>query len=161
MIHDIGKLLILRLLDEKIPMRERNWGCTHYVNEKVGEMKFELPPGVDPKSLGGLSFLSPEDYGFDMDRFRSPNVATAVCGPMCHFLRETDDGMELRSRFWLGYKIIDKNPEIDQSSPMMSMFNMEMRGFIAKNLALHCTKEFTHLAKILPMVYADEGVKIE
>ena len=33
-----------RLLDESIPVRERNWGCTHYTNEQVGEMKLELPP---------------------------------------------------------------------------------------------------------------------
>ena len=29
---------------------------------------------------------------------------------MCHFVRETEDGIELRSRFWLGGHIIGGKP---------------------------------------------------
>ena len=149
-----------RLLDDNIPIGERNWGCTHFVSEAIGEMRMERPPDTERRAGGGLSFISPEDYGFDMGRFKSPNVETVVCGPMCHFLRKTDDGMELRSRFWLGYRIVDKKAVLGQAGPFQAGANKERLEFAAKQLALHCTKEFTHLGKILPMVYADQGGKI-
>lgn len=147
-----------RLTDQSIPIRERNWGCTHQIYEHIGELK--LPPisedGAE-QNMGGLKFISPEDYGFDMNRFKPPNVATAICGPMCHFLREVDGEMELRSRFWTGYKIVDRKAELDPSHPSMAAPNDEMRAFFAKQLAGHSIKEFTHLAKLLPQLYAEEG----
>ena len=150
-----------RLLDHNIPVRERNWGCTHFIHEHIGELKLPpLPEGAAEKKIGGLNFVSPEDYGFDMNRFKSPNVATAICGPMCHFLREVNGVMELRSRFWTGYKIVNKKAEIDPKHPSNAIPNNEMRAFLAKQLALHCIKEFTHLAKILPQLYAEEGGKV-
>ena len=68
--------------------------------------------------------------------------------------------MELRSRFWTGYKIVNKKAEIDPKHPSNAIPNNEMRAFLAKQLALHCIKEFTHLAKILPQLYAEEGGKV-
>jgi hypothetical protein len=148
-----------RLLNPNIPVGQRNWGCTHQIVEGMGN-KAEMPPrvGQKPGARGGLKFISPEDYGFDMSRFKSPNVATAICGPMCHFLRIVNGVTELRSRFWLGYKIENKKPVLAIEG---FLSNPEARGYLAKQLALHCIKEFTNLARILPMVYAEESGKIE
>nr|MDO8082087.1 hypothetical protein [Candidatus Freyarchaeota archaeon] len=149
-----------RLLDPNIPMRERNWGCTHYVSEQIGSIKLPQPPkGADLKEYPlSLKFLSPKDFGFDMSRFKSPNVGTAICTMfMCHFIREIKGGVELRSRFWLGYKIENKKPVLDTSNPITS--NADVVRVIIKELTLHSIIEFANLAKILPKVYAEETKK--
>jgi len=136
-----------RLLNPNIPVRERNWGVTHYVKEDIGLPWYAKVigklMGKDPTSIV-IPFVSPAEFGFDMERFAPPNVETAICaalGPnsgMCHFIRKIEVGVELRTRFWFG-------PQM--KTPL----------FFLKALNLHAVKEFTHLAKILPSLYAEEG----
>ena len=65
-----------------------------------------------------------------MDRFKPPAVGTVVGANgvslmldpppgvptqkspavMVHFVREVDGGVEFRTRFWMGYHILDKKP---------------------------------------------------
>ena len=64
-----------------------------------------------------IEFLDPVEFGFPEGSVPSENCATIVCGHagddkrrvrhtrMCHFARGTDDGIELRSRFWIGERI--------------------------------------------------------
>ena len=102
--------------------------------------------------------MSPEDYGYDMEQFNPPNVLTAVSAnlglveprtPMAtfsHVAREIPGGIELRSRFWLGWHIIDKKPaRVADSVPFE----------LVKGLAYHCPKEYANLAAILPKVYKE------
>ena len=140
-----------RLLDLNIPMRERIWGVKHHIKEDMGlGSVFEAE----------LIFQSPEEFGFDMTRFKSPNAGTAICGGgfMCHFIREIDGGVELRTRFWLGWTVVDKKPVRGQGPLSESVPNQE---FVLKTITLHNIKEFTNLAKILPLVYAEERGKLE
>ncbi len=137
-----------RRLDPTLNTRERNWGTTDVVDEDVGTGAVVLY----------ISFMSPEDYGYDMDQFRAPNVLTAINSnggmmeprsplvTFSHVAREIPGGIELRSRFWLGWNIIDKKPvRVADQVPFE----------LVKGLAHHCPKEYTNLAAILPKVYEE------
>jgi hypothetical protein len=136
-----------RLTDSSIPLRERNWGCTHYVKEDVGFSVFmKLLSKLSGKDVGNIviHFVSPEKIGFEMSHFSDPETATAVCSKdeastMVHFARKAEGGIELRSRYWLSSALALKVPLI----------------FLEK-FTLHNIKEYTHLAKILPSVYTEE-----
>lgn len=141
-----------RRLDMRLTARERNWSTTDVVDEDIGTGSVVLY----------ISFMSPEDYGYDMDRFRAPNVLTAVSANLglmepktplatfSHVAREIPGGIELRSRFWLGWHVIDRKPvRVADSVPFE----------LVKGLAHHCPKEYANLAAILPKVY-EENVGI-
>ena len=68
---------------------------------------------------------------------------------MCHFLRPVEGGCELRTRFWLGYAVINGKP--------VKVFpdDAQIPTDMMKGLLMHNIKEFTHLASILPQVYAE------
>ena len=118
-----------------------------------------------------ISFLTPEDMGFDMDRFNPPNVGTLVAANglaaragappeapkvpavMCHFIREIPEGAEFRTRFWMGYHILDKKPyyclpKIAKIPPM-----------VGKGLAIHNVFEYSNLRSFLPQIYREEHDK--
>jgi hypothetical protein len=137
-----------RRLDMRLTTRERNWGTTDVVDEDIGTGSVLLY----------ISFMSPEDYGYDMDQFRAPNVLTAVSANLglmeprtplatfSHVAREIPGGLELRSRFWLGWHITDRKPvRVADSVPFE----------LVKGLAHHCPKEYANLAAILPKVYEE------
>ncbi|QCX33301.1 hydrolase [Caloramator sp. E03] len=147
------------ILDPNTPMVKKFQGRTHYVVEDTGG-------GVEDIQI---SFLSPEELGFDMDRFKPPAVGTVIAangvsqpragGPkapaiMLHFVREIPGGVEFRSRFWMGYHIIDKRPvklipdgiSIPIQAPM--------------GLAFHNVEEYSNLAVILPRLYKEMEGKI-
>lgn len=116
-------------LDGSLSLRERYWHTTHDVKETL----LDGTPVADVV----LHFLPPEEFGFSKEKLES-FAGTIVCtAGMAHFLRPTENGSELRTRFWLD------NPDI----PCDEMF--------ARALLMHNVKEFTHLAKILPEVYAE------
>lgn len=140
-------------LDYNLSLTERNWGTTDVVIEDVGGGTVEL----------NISFISPEDFGYDMDLFKkentrvavNANISAAIFGgqPMVsfsHMTREIDGGIELRSRFWIGWVIRDKKPvRVGEALPAD-----QLQG-LAHGLAYHCPKEYYNLAAILPGVYAE------
>ena len=142
-----------RRLDTSLTLRERNWNTTDVVYEDIG---------MGPMLLD-ISFMSPEDYGYDMGRFKEPNTLGAISAnlsisetktPMVtftHIARPIKGGIELRSRFWLGWQISDKEPVIVETNIPMEL---------VKGLAYHCPKEYANLAAILPSVY-EENRNIE
>lgn len=134
-----------RLLDENIPTSEKIWGVTHTVVEDTG---------FGPETIH-INFMSSEDMGFDMELLKESDVLSIVSGNgdnavMCHSIRPVDGGIELRSRFWLGYNIVDKKPV--KILPKGAQVPLEA----AKRLALHNVKEYSNLAKILPSIYEEE-----
>ncbi len=135
-------------LDMSLNTRQRNWGTTDIVNEDIGTGALPL----------GISFMSPEDFGYNMDEFRAPNVLTAINANcklvepnipiVCfsHVAREIPGGLELRSRFWLGWNVVDKKPvQVSNQVPLE----------LVAGLARHCPKEYSNLAALLPKVYAE------
>nr|WP_320133579.1 hydrolase [uncultured Holophaga sp.] len=151
-----------RILDDRIPMAERNWGVVHHVTENCD-------CGMENITI---SFKSPQDYGFDMSRFKQPYVATFAGGQgwavavnktdesitapamMCHIFRDTAEGLEHRTRFWLGYRLSNGVPECTLP-PGVAVPQAAVQG-----LARHNVKEFTRFKHFLPRIYAEFGGKM-
>ncbi len=138
-----------------LSFKERYVNTVHYIEEDLGA-------GVD---TAYLHFMDPKEFGFDASKIGTDACATIACTrsfmggkpgevdpahSMVHFLREVDGVMELRSRSWLGRTIKDGKPF--RSIPE----GVRLPEIAPKMLLLHCIKEFSNLAAILPQVYAEE-----
>ena len=69
---------------------------------------------------------------------------------MCHFVREIEGGVELRTRFWMGYYFL--NGKLIKGLPD----NVRFPEMVLKGLNLHNIKEFTNLAALLPRIFPEE-----
>ena len=142
-----------KVLDPKVPMREKTWGTTHLVMEDVGLGASDLT----------LKFFYPDEFGYDESKVGTKDCAAMISAMgqspvtvntiMTHFLRETKEGTELRSRFWIGYKL--ENGNVIKVIPD----GVEVPVEVPRILLNHCMKEFTHLAAILPQVYKENKDK--
>ena len=110
-----------------------------------------------------INFHDPAEL-FDAKRYAESGVV-AVCARigdldepinfarMTHFVRDTDYGCEMRSRFWLG--------EIESRVPGKTFTEAEKaairsRGVndeLARRLHQHCVEEVGYLAEVLPVLY--------
>ena len=84
---------------------------------------------------------------------RQGKIATIVCGhvsafgglvphtQMAHIYKQTDDGLFLISRFWMGKTM---NPLLRKRI---------MTATMARDMAEHCCVEYRNLAEILPELY--------
>jgi hypothetical protein len=142
-----------KALDQSLPMRERTWGTVHRILEDVGGGPEEII----------LNFRYPSELGYQEELVGTEYCSTMMCANgygakpgegvaaiMTHMTRDVEGGIELRSRFWIGYGLVDGKlvkllPE-GVSAPIEAV-----RGLFQHNLT-----EFTHLAAILPKVYAEE-----
>lgn len=140
-------------LNYNLAYTERNWGTTDVVTEDVESGDVEVY----------ISFLSPSDYGYDMNLFKKEKVLIAVNAntsivalggqplvTFSHVGRAILGGIELRSRFWIGWTIVDRKPvRVAQGIPLPEG--------MPKALAYHCANEFHNLAAILPSVFAENS----
>jgi hypothetical protein len=156
---DISEEDRAKILDPATPMLEKYQGRTHYVIEDTGN---------GPEDIQ-ISFLKAKELGFDMEELNSKS-STVVAGNgvsssrkggpkapaiMLHYFREIPGGVESRSRFWMGYHMIDKKPckllpegiQIPIQAPM--------------GLAFHNVEEYSNLAAILPSLYKEMEGKID
>lgn len=134
-----------KLNDRTLSLKERYRDTIHDVEEDVGMGKDSIL----------INFRDPADIGFDPEKLESFG-GTIVCAGnehaptiMCHFLRPTEDGCELRSRFWMGYSVIGSRPV--KILPDGVLFPLAPVQALLK----HNIKEFTNLAAILPEVYRE------
>jgi len=135
-----------KVKDRQLSMKERYWDTIHDVIEDIGsgEEKIEI------------NFRNPKDIGFDetqLKKFKgtivcSGNEETSII--MCHFVRPTENGCELRTRFWIGYCVKDGKPKKILFPPA----KLIPESIIIKLLE-HNVKEFTNLRAILPNVYQE------
>ncbi|MCC8122242.1 MAG: phloretin hydrolase [Oscillospiraceae bacterium] len=142
--------------DMSLSMRERHWDSIHNIWEDIGTGQVDLLR---------IHFRNPADMGYDASKLDTDacnalvaaNVIVVGSGDMpdvpvvmTHFLRPVEGGSELRSRFWFGWQIIDGKPvkSIPDGVKVPSM------GPVC--LLNHNVKEFSNLARILPLVYAEE-----
>ena len=150
-----------KVLDPSRPMPMRFQGVTHFVIENVG--------GPSAEKIA-ISFMTPEDVGFDMSRFKSPNVGTIAAANgaslmldpppgvpnfkspafMCHFIREISGGIELRTRFWMGYHILNKKPYL------LLPADVRLPEMVPAGLARHNVYEYANLASFLPEIYREQ-----
>jgi hypothetical protein len=74
-------------------------------------------------------------------------------GRMTHFVRDTDYGCEMRSRFWLGL-IESRDPNVTFSDEQVrTMRRSNVNEELARRLHQHATEEMGYLAEILPTLY--------
>lgn len=150
------EVAVQRLFDDSIPPVQKLWGGTHTGTEAMGG-----PPGP-----GKLSFLDPGTVGFNRDIIGTEKCPYLYCantefvmGPVKVpiFLLETirydeNGSAELRFRAWIGYKVngneakcvLPKFIKIPSAAPI---------GLIEHNF-----KEFGHLNKVLPKMYAERDM---
>lgn len=134
-----------KAMDKSLSLKERYWDTTHDIWEDVGMGNQHI----------FIGFRNPADIGFDKEKLADFD-GTIVCSGsekaptiMVHFIRPTATGCELRTRFWMGYNIVDGKPH--KMFPPGVPFPLEP----VKALLTHNIKEFTNLAAILPEVYAE------
>ena len=132
--------------NKALSYRERYWDTV--------DVAVEDNLGIGPRSIH-IHFRNPVDIGFDADKFSKFN-GTIVCAGdenapavMCHFVRPVEGGIELRSRFWVGYGINGGKPF--KKLPDGQRIPAE-RG---KLMLKHNIKEYTNLAVILPEIYEE------
>ena len=133
--------------DRSLPMKQRYWNTIHDVREDVGlGMEYIV-----------INFRNPADIGFDPALLKDFK-GTIVCAGnehnpviMCHFVRPTERGVELRTRFWMGYSVIGGKP-VKVIPDGMQFPLIPVQALLAHNI-----KEFTNLAAILPGLYEEFG----
>ena len=74
---------------------------------------------------------------------------------MCHIFRDTPEGLEQRTRFWMGYRMSNGKPELTLP-PGIAVPPPAVSG-----LAHHNVKEFTRFKHFLPRIYQEFGGKME
>jgi phloretin hydrolase len=152
-----------KVLDPKRSLTEKFQGLTHYVTEDAGAGEAERI---------AISFMTPEKMGFDMGRFKSPSVGTVIaangisrplnpsrgieeakgsCAVVLHFVREIPDGIEMRTRFWMGYHIMNKKPRLFIED------GDRIPDSVPKGIAIHHLHEFANLVSFLPELYKEQG----
>jgi hypothetical protein len=138
------------------------WNTTHGPLEDIGLGMQRLR----------IRFLNPVEFGFPENAMHDPAVATIVCGlvgderrrawhtRLCHFARRTDDGVELRSRFWLGaeLRLFSASALATPVNGVLARPAIRRRLVPAKAplaMARHCAAEFANLASLLPQLYGE------
>jgi hypothetical protein len=140
-----------KIKDMSVPIEEKTRDVVHYCKENIG---------------GGVQtiviyYMKPEAAGYDVKKLKNSPVKFLVCGYgvmengataiMTHTMREIENGVEFRTRFWLGYSLKDGKPV--KTLPD----GMKIPEGIAKGLAYHNVVEYTNLAQILPELYKQHG----
>lgn len=130
---------------------------TSYVDEVIGGHLDQL----------AITFKDPARYGIDLRRFDG----TAICGTvgtalvpvdigvLCHQVRRTPTGSEMRSRFYLnvpGLRRYDARSvacafKRGVSFPESVVFDVRFGAALLR----HCGEEMNHLAQFLPELYAE------
>ena len=152
-----------QLENPALSSRERYLNNTQYPVEDVGI-------GMDMLSI---TFLPPADFGFDTSLFEQAQIATAICArvgsvakkvlhtDMCHLVRSTADGIEMRSRFWIGRKIrltmLSEKSSVHRLPNTKFLRKILIPGNTPMRMAHHCAQEYNNLAMILPELYRDYG----
>jgi hypothetical protein len=78
-------------------------------------------------------------------------------GWLVHQVRATENGSEMRSRFWIGGEHI----QLRMKGRIPALLSQLLQGTRtvqreqANNLLVHCVEEMTHLAAILPQLYSE------
>ena len=145
-----------KICDPRVPLRDKYTDVDHFVVEDTGG-------GVENIVI---RFKKVENMGYDMDKFRSSPTLEIVGGygtnefrdrpsgfkgsaVMMHTMREISGGLEFRTRFWLGARIVE-GKAMKVTPPWVRIPIEAPMG-----LAFHNVVEFSNLASILPEIYGE------
>jgi hypothetical protein len=140
------------------------WGTVHYPVEDIGLGTVHAR----------IAFHRPEVLGFSPGALERPGIAAIVGGfagddrrrmqhtKMVHVFLESNGGVVLRSRFWLGAAIRPYAP-----APLAGMVGRVLNrpavrrrllpAAAPRALARHCAEEYANLGAILPELYEQFG----
>lgn len=137
-----------------------HYGAIHHPVERIGRRVFHAR----------IRFLRPSELGFGSDELPAP-VALIVAGRagddrlrvehtlMAHVFLHRDDGLVLRSHFWLGQQL-RPYPPLGGLAPLLdrpAVRRLALPGSAVRALAVHCAEEYANLAAILPELFARHG----
>ncbi|MCC8141638.1 MAG: phloretin hydrolase [Lachnospiraceae bacterium] len=149
----------VKIFDPSIPVAEKTRGVLHHVTES-------LVAGQDPVKCD-LAFTDPAEFGMPVDKIHTDACSFVLCANVTiftpegmpniplvcvHFFRDTEDGCELRSRYWFGYQMKDGKPEYLLPDDPAAVPPLE----VITDLEQHNFFEYTNLAAILANVYSEE-----
>lgn len=145
--------------DDHLSGREKYLGNPNFVTEYIGSVVQEIV----------ITFAEPSTY-FDVSRFQEANIGTAICGTvglqkmplnlgtLIHQIRETEQGCEMRSRFWLGkakFRGAAANGILSKVSTPPFITRKAAPLSLGREMVVHCAMEMNHLASFLPELYND------
>lgn len=141
---------------------ERYIGNVHHIDEYIGP---------DLQRIA-IEFVPPHALGLDEGAMAAADVHGSACGyvwlrrpririaTMVHLIRDTDEGFELRSRYFLGDRLLlgrgERKVGIDRIVPASVRSRLAGERLAYEQL-LHDQIEFTHLASLLPDLYSEFG----
>ncbi|MCA9578151.1 MAG: hypothetical protein R3B40_04415 [Polyangiales bacterium] len=141
--------------------RARYVGRTSLVDEYLGS------------SLGrfAIRFVAPASLGLSEVALAEESGATAVCarvglvdlpldvGYLVHHVRPAGDGVEMRSRFWLGgpHAAVRGAGRLGEVVGRAASRWARPTERDALDLLVHCAEEMAHLATLLPDIHAAHG----
>jgi 2,4-diacetylphloroglucinol hydrolase len=141
---------------------QRYVGTTHHVDEYIGPDFLRV----------AIRFLDPSELGLDTRRFAEAGIVGHACArvgvlgtgvesvTMIHLARETDDGIEQRSRYWIGHDPRLQTPlgRIPLERVASNTLRRKLAGArVGYEQLLHDQIEFTHLGTFLPELYREFG----
>ena len=137
-------------------------GSSHLVHEYIGSELSKLR----------IQFIdSSEFFGFDPNNEDTFVICAKVglleeeinTAKMCHVVRNTETGAEMRSRFWLGHVAKRDGNETIRSfegfvgnMALVRLFLIEQQVNPA-DLKLHAIEEMSYLSELLPSLYESEN----
>lgn len=145
-----------KIKDPSIPIEDKISGVVHFVVEDIGAGMQDIV----------IHFLTVEELGFTKEELAAADAyviggyalvenrvgekgKTPVI--MLHYFRETEGGIESRTRFWMGYRIVKGNPVY------LLPEGLTVPAEVPLGLAMHNVEEYSNLAALLPKVYAEYG----
>jgi 2,4-diacetylphloroglucinol hydrolase len=140
---------------------QRYVGTTHHVDEYIGP---------DLQRIA-IRFVEPAELGFDASRFAKAGIVAHACArvafrrpnlkvaTMVHLARRTSNGIEQRSRYWIGHDVtLTAAGRTFSLDGLASRFRFKSRMAgrrVAYEQLLHDQIEFTHLSTILAGLHGE------
>ena len=142
---------------------QRYIGNTHHVEEYIGSELVRI----------AIRFLDPAELGLDTTRFREAGIVGHACArvslrdqplevvTMVHLARATPDGIEQRSRYWIGHdaklRLFGARVSVDRIGAALGIKRRMAGERVAYEQLLHDQIEFTQLASLLPELWGEFG----
>jgi hypothetical protein len=143
---------------------ERYIGNTHRVDEYIGSELVRI----------AIEFVEPSALGFDERRLAAAGIVGHACArvrlrgrpaieavTMVHLARRTSDGIEQRSRYWIGHDVKLRAGgtwfSVDGIGTALGLKRRMAGERVAYEQLLHDQIEFTHLSSFLPDIWNEFG----
>jgi hypothetical protein len=142
---------------------QRYVGTTHEVVEYIGPERIDIL----------IRFVDPSELGLDVARFEVARIVAHACArvtlakvgieavTMIHLARQTEDGIEQRSRYWIGQnarlRILGGSLGVDRIGSTLGIKRRMAGARVGYEQLLHDQIEFAHLSGFLADLYGQFG----